>query len=96
MLQALPESDIVLSLAQAATSSLRVGLEAVLSLPSVPADAWLLARTPLRLGGLGLRDHVVLRSAARLASSVAVQGRALELGAHRAYVTGQLEDAVTI
>ena len=60
----------------------------------VTQETWTQATTPLKLGGLGLRDPVVSRTAARLASLVNAENFALQLGADSGYLLMVKEQAV--
>ena len=91
--QALGSSAISQALSSAISGHLRSGLTHVLQAP-VTQETWTQATTPLKLGGLGLRDPVVSRTAARLASLVNAENFALQLGADAGYLLMVKEQAV--
>jgi len=92
LLQCLPCSPITDEIARRTIHGVHETLKAVLNVGSLPDDAWNLALLPLRLGGLGIRDAVLVRPAARLASVVNVRSYAKELGADETALTMAMEE----
>ena len=96
LLQGMPISQLTMRLAQFGRDQLRADLAAVLQVEAVECPAWDQARIPVRHGGFGLRDPVIVHTSARLAALVNATSRALALGAPKAYLEEQLSLAKAV
>ena len=94
LLQSLTNSPIVADLAQQTSTLARKSLATVVGCDNVADDKWMHASIPARLGGLGIRDPLVIAPCARLASLVNVAELGITLGASQTYISDETEKAI--
>jgi hypothetical protein len=95
LLQTLPKSLTSQVVASETMAKVKEALQSLLKVESFSGSSWALARLPLRLGGLGLRDAELIRPAIRLASLINIKTSALELGADEQVLQRLTQEALT-